>query len=130
MPQCSSRAECSPFALTSSSRCFAPCSRFAALPTLFAEKYARCGQKGSLWARSAEFDKWSPTFAFWSRGLFLVRPNPWLQVSTPVRASTAHLSGLQAGMADGSVRTFTPGMDPLTWWAFCTPAGGEVISGE
>jgi prepilin-type N-terminal cleavage/methylation domain-containing protein len=97
---------------------------------LFAEKYARCGQKGTLWARSAEFDKWSPTFAFWSQGLFQVRPTPWPQVCMSVRASTAHTSGLQVGMADGSVRTFTQGMNPSTWWAFCTPAGGEVIAGE
>lgn len=100
---------------------------------LFAEKYARCGQKGSLWARSGEYDKWTPTFAFWSRGSqsrFLPRPNPWASVCIPTRASTAHPSGLVAGMADGSVRTLAPGIAPSAWWALCTPASGDVPVGD
>lgn len=100
---------------------------------LFAEKYARCGQKGSLWARSGEYDKWTPTFAFWSRGprsLFQTRPNPWASLCIPTRASTAHPAGLVVGMADGSVRTLSPGIDPSAWWALCTPAAGDVPVGD
>ena len=42
------------------------------------------------------------------------------------RPSTAHIAGMQAGMADGSVRTLAPNLTPAVWWSACTPAGGEA----
>ena len=30
-------------------------------------------------------------------------------------------------LADGSVRQVSAGIRPETWWALCTPAGGEVL---
>lgn len=98
---------------------------------LFAEKLARCGGQGTLWARSSDYDKWLPTFACWSAGpssLFQVQPYPWETACTPTRASTSHAGGIAVGMADGSVRTLSSGLDGGLWWALCTPAGGETTN--
>lgn len=42
-------------------------------------------------------------------------------------AQTPHSGGIIVGLADGSVRTLSPGMSPATFWAAVTPAGGEVL---
>ena len=57
---------------------------------------------------------------------FQVQPTPFLGNCDPTRASTAHPGGIQVGLADGSVRTLSPGMSGATWWAGLTPSGGEV----
>jgi prepilin-type N-terminal cleavage/methylation domain-containing protein len=48
----------------------------------------------------------------------------------PTRAATPHPGGIQVGLADGSVRTLSPGMGGSTWWAAVTPAGGEVLDSD
>jgi prepilin-type N-terminal cleavage/methylation domain-containing protein len=48
----------------------------------------------------------------------------------PTRASTAHLGGIQVGLADGSVRTLAPSMSGVTWWAAVTPSGDEVLGSD
>ena len=45
----------------------------------------------------------------------------------PTRAATAHPGGILVGLADGSVRTLSPGMSRTIWWAALTPRGGEVL---
>jgi hypothetical protein len=37
---------------------------------------------------------------------------------------------MQVGLADGSVRTLSQGMSAATWWAGCTPSGGEVLGSD
>ncbi|MBX9628214.1 MAG: DUF1559 domain-containing protein [Gemmataceae bacterium] len=56
---------------------------------------------------------------------FQVRPR--LQDCNPLIPQTPHESGLLAGMADGSVRSFHPGVNETVFWGAVTPAGGEVI---
>ena len=34
--------------------------------------------------------------------------------------------GMNVALADGSVRFLAAAMNPATWWAACTLAGGEV----
>lgn len=48
----------------------------------------------------------------------------------PTRAATPHPSGMLAGLADGSVRTLDPTIDPSTWWAAVTPTGGEALRAD
>ncbi len=43
-------------------------------------------------------------------------------------ARSYHPGGINAAMADGSVRRFTSGIDTNTWRALGTRAGGEVVS--
>jgi prepilin-type N-terminal cleavage/methylation domain-containing protein len=48
----------------------------------------------------------------------------------PTRAATAHASGIQVGLADGSVRTLAPSLSDTTWWFAVTPSGGEVLGSD
>jgi prepilin-type N-terminal cleavage/methylation domain-containing protein/prepilin-type processing-associated H-X9-DG protein len=42
-------------------------------------------------------------------------------------AQTAHTNGMQVAMGDGSVRNVGSSVSQLTFWAACTPEGGEVL---
>ena len=59
------------------------------------------------------------------RSKFQLQPTPGN--CDPTRAATAHPGGIVVGLADGSVRTLSPSMNPDTWWAAVTPSGGEVL---
>jgi len=43
------------------------------------------------------------------------------------KASSPHTGGINAAMADGSVRFVSASVTPTTWWSAMTPAGGEVL---
>jgi type II secretory pathway pseudopilin PulG len=58
---------------------------------------------------------------------FQVQPTPFIGNCDPTRASTSHASGIQVGLADGSVRTLAPTMTGTTWWAAVTPRFGYVL---
>ena len=45
-------------------------------------------------------------------------------------SQSGHSGGMNVVLADGSVRFLSASIDPNTWWALCTPAGGEVIGSE
>jgi prepilin-type N-terminal cleavage/methylation domain-containing protein len=46
------------------------------------------------------------------------------------RASSMHTGIMNAVFADGSVHALSASISPTTWWALCTPQGGEVIDGS
>jgi len=46
------------------------------------------------------------------------------------QVQSAQHCGLLVSMADGSVRTLSPGIAVPTWYALMTPSGGEVVSGD
>ena len=116
---------------------------------LYAEKFAKCltssgppingpgTERGSLWAW------WHPGFVYfprfgwqtwWGTGAgpaskFQVRPIPFTgsgSVCDGARASTGH-QAMQVCLGDGSVRSLSAGLDPVTWWRMCTPADGQVL---
>jgi prepilin-type N-terminal cleavage/methylation domain-containing protein len=60
------------------------------------------------------------------RSKFQVRPTPFEGNCDPTRAATAHLGGIQVGLADGSIRRLSAAMSGDTWWAAVTPADGEL----
>jgi prepilin-type N-terminal cleavage/methylation domain-containing protein len=45
-------------------------------------------------------------------------------------AQTPHPGGMEVALADGSVRVVSGGVSQLTFWAACTPAGGEVLGSD
>ena len=47
----------------------------------------------------------------------------------PRLAQTPHPGGILVGLADGSVRGVAASVAGATWWAACTPAGGEALGG-
>src|SRR5262249_52088588 len=108
----------------------------------FGEKYARCNlpnslleEGGSFWAYdiTGSFElPYHPGFAIsWNplsvgvMSRFQVHPDP--DNCDPSLAVTPHWNGMNACMGDASVRTIDPKISSATWWALCTPAGGEVI---
>lgn len=122
---------------------------------VFAEHYAVCASPALGLPRANLWDFWlpasSPTGAYLTGGvghdyfpyfaipvvnstpigpasLFQVQPTPGNCDAT--RASTAHTGGMQAALADGSVRTLAQGMSGTTWWAAVTPSGGEVLGSD
>ena len=122
----------------------------------YAEKYARCTSTsmgldgGALWAYCAFRNLALPppmelptkpyhaSFAITgyfgnpnnsgSTSRFQVQPTPGN--CDPTRASTAHASGMLVCLGDGSVRSLSPSINPTTWWAAVTPAGGEVFDSD
>jgi prepilin-type N-terminal cleavage/methylation domain-containing protein/prepilin-type processing-associated H-X9-DG protein len=44
-------------------------------------------------------------------------------------ASAAH-AAMNVAMADGSVRSLSPTISPLTWYQACTPNGGEILGDD
>jgi prepilin-type N-terminal cleavage/methylation domain-containing protein len=112
---------------------------------LFAEKYARCtnnsfpegGNFWAYWVQGPTVRPLHPGFAIsWTlystgpHSKFQTRPRPYMGHCDPTLASTAHLAGIQVCMADGSVRTVSSGVSGKTWWAACTPQGGEVLGSD
>jgi prepilin-type processing-associated H-X9-DG protein len=59
--------------------------------------------------------------------IFQVQPLPYLSSCDPARRSTGHTGGRNVALADGSLAA---GMSATTWWAACTPNGGEVLGSD
>jgi prepilin-type N-terminal cleavage/methylation domain-containing protein len=91
--------------------------------------------------------EWAPKFAGDITGpssLFLVRPQPQycdanLAVSalTGVQSSicqwlptSPHSGGINAALGDGSIRFVGQGVSGNTWWAACTPQGGDTLGND
>jgi prepilin-type N-terminal cleavage/methylation domain-containing protein len=114
---------------------------------LFAERYAVCESIAMALPRACLWDWWQselvvpgrdyyPFFALATLDGNNIGPQSIFQVRPvaghcdPSRASSPHIGGMQACLADGSVRTLSQGMSGTTWWAACTPAGGEVLGSD
>jgi len=111
---------------------------------LFGEKLARCQfyaypDGGSFWAywltREANTLPLHAAFAVsWQsydigpKSRFKVQPRPGK--CDPTLASTAHPGGMQAVLADGSVRNLAMSISGSTWWAACTPAGDDYLGND
>src|SRR6266550_5213448 len=112
---------------------------------MFAEKYARCEtnqfgiRRGNMWDwwETAGF-VYHPLFAWntwWGTGIgpqskFQIQPSPFIGNCDPARTATAHPGGMQACLADASVRNLSAGISGNTWWFACTPFGGEVLGSD
>jgi prepilin-type N-terminal cleavage/methylation domain-containing protein len=101
---------------------------------LFAEKYAlkdnnSAWQNWNWWAYpNSSFAGASPGWATGPTSKFQVAPSP--ATADPTLAQTPHMAGMQVALADGSVRSLSPAMSGATWWAACTPNGGEVLGSD
>ncbi len=64
---------------------------------------------------------------------FIVQPTQFLANPGPCDrrvASSGHSAGMNVALADGSVRFLTQGISPSTWWAACTPSGGDLLGSD
>jgi prepilin-type N-terminal cleavage/methylation domain-containing protein len=111
---------------------------------LYVERYAVCELSSSNVPRACLWDWWQtswhsagndyrPIIGFATVTNDNVGPASIFQVRPaagncdPSRAATPHGGGMVVTLADGSVRTLAPTMSNTTWWAACTPAGGEPL---
>jgi prepilin-type N-terminal cleavage/methylation domain-containing protein/prepilin-type processing-associated H-X9-DG protein len=111
---------------------------------LFGERYAVCVSFAEALQRACLWDWWEPVavvpghdyypfFALETTNGANLGPQSIFQVQPatgdcdPSRCSTAHNGGMQVVLADGSVRLLSPAISSTTWWAACTPAGGETL---
>jgi prepilin-type N-terminal cleavage/methylation domain-containing protein len=120
---------------------------------MWAEKYARCGTGRSPandwngtwwnygWVQDPTWHLGSPFFACDYQGtypnaigpqsIFQNNPVPFDHpFCDPARAQSPRASGILVLLGDGSTRLISPGIDGGTWWAACTPAKGDMLSGE
>jgi len=100
----------------------------------YAEKYARCNNSGTLWAHGEWNPQWEPRFNTWeNRGpssKFQVQPSPSPATTSScdnTRPASSHTGGMNTLLMDGSVRFLSQSVSANTWWAACTPQGGEVL---
>jgi type II secretory pathway pseudopilin PulG len=111
----------------------------------FGEVYASCGYWGSpalaassLWADSSRF--WRPIMCHNTTGknvnpgyaacnLFQVQPQMFTTCD-PSRGQTGHANGMNVGLGDGSVRTVSPSINPMTWANACDPRDGNVLGSD
>jgi hypothetical protein len=98
---------------------------------LFAERYNQCGAGGSFWAMGPYNEPFMAAFAHQVAGpasRFQVTPDPWPTNCDPRLAQTPHPGGMLIGLGDSSVRSVAANIAGATWWAACTPAGGEPLA--
>jgi hypothetical protein len=106
---------------------------------LFAEKMAECQWTkgatawaqagGNLWGPAGDNAQWAPAFAMespWHDGTtFQLRPtSAACNVAYP---STGHYDCLTVALADGSCRHISARVSGETFYALCTPNGGERL---
>jgi prepilin-type N-terminal cleavage/methylation domain-containing protein len=111
---------------------------------LFVEKYARCTNAtyvdgGCFWAYAVANLTVKPlhpgfllswnAYSVGPGSKFKVQPTPFRGNCDPTLSSTPHQS-MNAVLADGSVRTISPSISGDTWWAACTPNGGESLPAD
>ncbi|HTU16627.1 MAG TPA: DUF1559 domain-containing protein [Gemmataceae bacterium] len=114
---------------------------------LFAERYAVCVSTALALQRACLWDFWEvssvdpghdyyPYFALQTSDGDNIGPQSIFQVQPAQgscdasRAASPHTGGMQVCLADASVRMLAQGMSGTTWWAACTPAGGEVLGSD
>jgi prepilin-type N-terminal cleavage/methylation domain-containing protein len=95
----------------------------------FSEKYARCQGYATLWGHGNWDYNWMPAFqTYLAQGpgaKFQVLPTD--AECNRFLANSPHTAGINVGLGDGSVRFLSGSISGNTWWAACTPAGGETL---
>jgi type II secretory pathway pseudopilin PulG len=91
---------------------------------LFAQRYQTCNGDLCAWGYDGG-TAWVPAFAYLNQGKFQARPAA-AQCDAAL-AQGLQAQGIEVGMGDGSTRFVASTISPQTWWAACTPAGGEVL---
>jgi prepilin-type N-terminal cleavage/methylation domain-containing protein len=98
---------------------------------LFAEKLTVCQGYSPLWAHGNWDYNWMPAFETWIEqgpgAKFQILRSGQDPTCDHFRASTAHSSGMQVCLADGSGRLVQRAISGNTFWYACTPDGGEKL---
>jgi prepilin-type N-terminal cleavage/methylation domain-containing protein len=99
---------------------------------IFTEKLARCEGYATLWGHGSWDYNWMPAYMTWLDSTtttgFQVMPTD--AQCHRFKASSPHPAGINAGLADGSVRFVNQNVNTATWYFASTPAGGEVLGSD
>jgi prepilin-type N-terminal cleavage/methylation domain-containing protein len=94
---------------------------------MFAMRFQVCNGEPNGWGYAGEGPR-APVFAFLSTGKFQVAPR---QSECDTNLAQAPVSaGLNISCCDAAVRFVTDRVSPQTWWAACTPDGGEILGAD
>jgi prepilin-type N-terminal cleavage/methylation domain-containing protein len=94
---------------------------------MYAERYNVCGGYGVMWANPAG-GYVTPDFADpigTNYGPFQIKPT--IATCNPAVPQSAHTGGMMIAMGDASTRMVNASVSSSTWYAACTPNGGEVL---
>jgi prepilin-type processing-associated H-X9-DG protein len=99
---------------------------------MFTEQRALCTGFWPDWGPSVSDSSWpQPTGP---AAIFKVQPKPLSSCpfgdGSQYVAVSPHPTGINVGLADGSVRFVNQGVNPGTWWGAMTPNGGEVLGSD
>lgn len=91
------------------------------------ERYQMCHGQPCGWGYPSIYT-WTPMFAYYSKAKFQLAPTQ--EECNPALPQAMEKNGIHVGLLDGSVRTVGPQISSETWWAACTPDGGEVLGSD
>jgi prepilin-type N-terminal cleavage/methylation domain-containing protein/prepilin-type processing-associated H-X9-DG protein len=111
---------------------------------LFGERYTNCADANgnvytSLWADASS--NWRPAMGFngvtrtattqgyLAAPMFQVQPN-WQNGCNPAVTQTAHSTGMNVALADGSVRVVSGSISLTTWQNACNPGSGQALGSD
>ena len=104
---------------------------------VIAEKYGGCSPYpggGNIWALWDDLGTWQLMFAGFATGpgsMFQVQPTPcYSNNCNPTVAQSGHTSGMNVGLADGSVRFVSQGLSSTTWWIAVVPDDGQPMPAD
>jgi type II secretory pathway pseudopilin PulG len=93
----------------------------------FAQRYQMCNGQPHAWGYDGLY-YWTPMFAYYSTEIFQTAPAA--KDCDPERAQSLSPDGMLSGMGDGSVHFVSSKVSAFTWYAACTPNGGEVLGAD
>jgi len=91
------------------------------------ERYQMCHGQPCAWGYSSIYT-WTPMFAYYNQGKFQMAPTQ--EECNPALPQAIDKSGIQVALMDGSSRLVGGQISSETWWAACTPNGGEVLGSD
>ena len=94
---------------------------------IFTERYQVCNGVPTGWGYyGANYS--APMFAYYSKSRFQLTPTA--ADCNPALPQSPHPAGIQVCLADSGVRTVSDKISVQTWWAACTPSGGEILGAD
>jgi hypothetical protein len=90
---------------------------------MFATRYQMCNGEPTAWGYPS-FYTWAPIFAYYSDGKFQSAPS---QEQCDPRLAQSIGREIVVALCDGSVRSISAEIRPLTWYYLCDPNDGNAI---
>jgi type II secretory pathway pseudopilin PulG len=93
---------------------------------MFAQRYQMCNGQPTAWGYPS-IHTWAPIFAYYSEGKFQSAPS---QAQCDPRLAQAIGRDILVAMCDGSARSISESILPLTWYYLCDPNDGNPLPAD